>query len=889
MLAKPPSCVTCPLYGDGKGFVPADGVNALGVLIVGEAAGETEAALGKPFVGAAGSYLNRVLKRAALKREDFRVHNVLSCRPPDNKLLGMPYEEAAISHCRPNLDATIGLMRPRAIIALGGIPLRRLTGATSITRYRGFVLPGPGGSWVVPTFHPSYLLPRRGQAKTSRFVGAVAFDIKKAVQIAREGFRREEGVYVCDPPPSDFFRFVLEYEDALAKDAETYLSADIETPYKLKTPDEQALTGGDEEEEEDSEDDAAVAAAEPILRISFAFRPHYAVSVPWLPPYLPLIQRLLGSVGRKVFWNGGFDVPVLRRNGMRVEGEVVDAMWAWHFLQSDLPRGLEFVASFFTSILPWKHTSGEDPARYNAIDSDVALQILLAVEKALRANGQWNIFYRHVVQLDPVLYQMGQVHGVHIDVAEQTKLRTFLEGEKARLLAEAQHLVPDEVKPRKTLKRPREGYTPVAQSVSYRYCSLCGQLNVSKSHPCVKKGEGEVKVGWRNGFVYQTLLPFNPNSRTQLMAYMLHFGHPLGKDPRTKKDTLDKRHVEGLKKKYGAKHPIYKVALDLRLVSKTLGTYVVGFAPDAKGLVYTLYTHATSTGRLSSRAVNLQNVSARSSNPYAAQVRRTIVPTPGNYFVEADSSAIEAVMVGRLMGSEEYVARAREGIHAYLASRKLGIEFTPENVARIKNEHEQLYSQCKVTVHGTAYGMGANLMVATFPDAFPNRKAAEDLQRIFFEACPGLAEWQEQVRMLSHKQTYLVNPWGYRHYFYDVFGKDRDGTRTLNDDAKRCVAFLPQSSAAAFMKDTLLILWYEHPWVRPYLPANGSIHDSVCLDVPPHEVERAVDLLGRVMTREIAEMGGLRVGCEIKQGRNWAPFDEKTNPQGMRKVKVVTV
>lgn len=885
MLPKPESCSGCPLEGDGKGFVPADGSGALGVLLVGEAAGETEASVGKPFVGAAGGYLNRVLKRAALRREDFRVHNVLSCRPPDNKLLNQPYEEAAVSWCRPNLDATIGLMRPKAIIALGGIPLRRLTGATSITRYRGFVLPGPEGSWVVPTFHPSYLLPRRGQAKTSRFVGAVAFDIKKAVEIAREGFVRTPAHYLCDPTPSVAEGFMLEYEAALAADSATYLSADIETPYKLKTPDEQALTGGDEEEEgqdtEDGEDDAMrMAFAEPILRISFAFRPHYALSVPWLPPYLPLIRRMLASLGRKVFWNAGFDVPVLRRNGIAVEGAVVDAMWAWHFLQSDLDRGLETVSSFFTTLLPWKHTSNEDPARYNAVDSDAALQNMLGIEKALRANGQWEVFNRHVVDLDPVLYAMGQVNGVHIDRVAQDELKGFLNEEKARLIAEAQPLVPDAVKPLKTLKREREGYEAVPQKVRFRYCSACKQENVSRSHPCVKKGEGTVLEGFKDGTVWQTRLAFNPNSRTQLMAYMLFHGHPLGKDPRTKKDTLDKRHVEGLAKKHGVRHPIYGVALALRLVSKTLGTYVNGFAPDAKGKIYTTYTHAPSTLRLSSRAVNLQNVSHKSENPYAARVRATIIPSPGHVFVEADSSAIEAVMVGRLMGSKQYEELARQGVHAYLACTELGIEFTPANVAAVKADHEELYNRCKRVVHGTNYGMGPGLMAAQYPDAFKTVGMAKKLQAVYFAACPGLAEWQDNVRVLAHKQTYIVNAWGYRHYFFDVFARGRDGERVPADDAKRCVAFLPQSSAAAFMKDTLLALWYGHPWIRPYLPAIGSVHDSVALDVPVALQEQAIELLAMVMTRPIPEMGGLRVGCEVKVGLNW---------HDMRRVRVVSV
>ena len=852
--------------------MPADGVDALGVLLVGEAAGEHEAALGKPFVGAAGSYLNRVLKRAGFLREHFRVHNVLSCRPPENKLLGMPYEATAIAWCRENLDATIALSKPKVIVALGGIPLRRLTGATSITRYRGFVLPGPSGSWVVPTFHPSYLLPRRGQAKTSRLVGTVAFDIKRAVEIAREGFERKPVRYLCDPTPAEAHTFLLEYEAALAT-GWTYLSADIETPYKLETPDEQALTGGDGEEEDDTEE--RLAPAEPILRISFAFRSHYAMSVPWLPPYLPIIRRLLASAGPKVFWNGGFDVPVLRRNGIEVAGEIYDAMWAWHVLQSDLDRGLESVSSYWTDLLPWKHTSGEDPARYNAQDSDAALRNMLAIEGALRKNGQWEVFKEHVVELDPILYEMGQVNGVCVDTAGQTALREELEREKERILTEAQAVVPESVKPLKTLAKPREGYQEVKAAVSYRACSACGKENVNKNHPCVKEGKGVVEVRWREGSKWQTRLPFNPNSREHLMAYMAQVGHPLGKDPRTKKETLDKKHLETLKKKYGAAHPIYSLALDLRLVSKTLGTYVNGFTPDARGRIYTLYTHAPSTLRLSSRAVNLQNVSHRSENKYAHLVRKTIIPSPGRVFVESDSSAIEAVMVGYLMGSQRYIDLAREGVHAYLACMELGLEFTPANVARVKAEFEDVYARCKRVVHGTNYGMGPALMAAQYPEAFPTATPARKLQEKYFAVCPGLAEWQEQVRVLAHKQTYLVNPWGYRHYFYNVFSRNARGERILGDDAKRCVAFLPQSSAAAFMKDTLRSLWREHPWVRPYLPANGSIHDSVCLDVPEERVDEAVELLAQVMTRPIPQMAGLRVGCEVKVGRNWAEMEKR--------------
>jgi hypothetical protein len=71
------------------------------------------------------------------------------------------------------------------------------------------------------------------------------------------------------------------------------------------------------------------------------------------------------------------------------------------------------------------------------------------------------------------------------------------------------------------------------------------------------------------------------------------------------------------------------------------------------------------------------------------------------------------------------------------------------------------------------------------------------------------------------------------------------------------------------MRDTLLLVG-QSEW-RPYTPAILSIHDSVCLAVPEDDatVDRAVTWLADTMTRPIPELGGLRVGCEVKVGKTW--------------------
>ena len=93
---KPSTCATCPLYEKGQGWVPAFGSGSNGVLLVGEAPGAEEAHASEPFVGPAGFQLRKLLDRCRMEKADFRVHNVLSCRPPNNWLDGAPWGDAVV-------------------------------------------------------------------------------------------------------------------------------------------------------------------------------------------------------------------------------------------------------------------------------------------------------------------------------------------------------------------------------------------------------------------------------------------------------------------------------------------------------------------------------------------------------------------------------------------------------------------------------------------------------------------------------------------------------------------------------------------------------------------------------------------------------------------------
>lgn len=136
-------------------------------MFIGEAPGETEDRLGRPFVGRAGEKLDQIIAAMGLSRADVYIANVLKSRPPENRT---PLRHE-IEGCGPFLRRQIEIIRPRAIVTLGGPATQLLLGVeVGITRLRGIwaeyalEVSAAGGSAetlvvpVMPTFHPAYLL-----------------------------------------------------------------------------------------------------------------------------------------------------------------------------------------------------------------------------------------------------------------------------------------------------------------------------------------------------------------------------------------------------------------------------------------------------------------------------------------------------------------------------------------------------------------------------------------------------------------------------------------------------------------------------------------------------------------------------------------------------------
>ncbi len=148
------TCTRCPLYSTATKPVPGEGNANADLMLVGEAPGATEDETGRPFVGAAGQLLTKILAAIELQREDVFICNVLKHRPPGNR---NPRPEE-VTACSPYLVRQIELIRPKVIIALGTFAAQTLLDTKlSIGKLRGQIHHYFGVPLIV-TYHPAALL-----------------------------------------------------------------------------------------------------------------------------------------------------------------------------------------------------------------------------------------------------------------------------------------------------------------------------------------------------------------------------------------------------------------------------------------------------------------------------------------------------------------------------------------------------------------------------------------------------------------------------------------------------------------------------------------------------------------------------------------------------------
>jgi len=127
------ACQRCDLAKYRTRAVPGEGSENAEIMFIGEAPGWHEDQQGRPFVGPAGQFLDKLLASIGLKREQVYITNVVKGRPPENRD-PLPTEIAA---CRKWLDRQIELIHPRMIVTLGRYSMAMFFPGKSISKIHG--------------------------------------------------------------------------------------------------------------------------------------------------------------------------------------------------------------------------------------------------------------------------------------------------------------------------------------------------------------------------------------------------------------------------------------------------------------------------------------------------------------------------------------------------------------------------------------------------------------------------------------------------------------------------------------------------------------------------------------------------------------------------------
>jgi uracil-DNA glycosylase family 4 len=156
-------CPLCELARTRTKAVPGEGTSTARVMLIGEGPGWNEDQQGRPFVGAAGKFLNELLEDAGLDREEVFITNVVKCRPPGNRD-PMPDEIAA---CAPYLNRQIAAIDPDVIVTLGRFSMSSWFPGERISKIHGQPKKD-GHRLIVPMYHPAAALhqpPLKGAIK----------------------------------------------------------------------------------------------------------------------------------------------------------------------------------------------------------------------------------------------------------------------------------------------------------------------------------------------------------------------------------------------------------------------------------------------------------------------------------------------------------------------------------------------------------------------------------------------------------------------------------------------------------------------------------------------------------------------------------------------------
>jgi DNA polymerase I len=523
----------------------------------------------------------------------------------------------------------------------------------------------------------------------------------------------------------------------------------------------------------------------------------------------------------KVAHNASYDLGLLRRYGLAVEGEVIDTMvaaWlidpgsrglglkdlAWTRLKTEMTQISALIGSGKNQVT-MDAVPAAQAAAYASADASVTLRLAGVLLPDLEERGLTHLFREIEMPLVPVLVAM-EAAGIKLDVACLQHMSVELSGRLREL--------------------EREIYQIAGRA-----------FNVNSTQQLADVLFGQLR------------LPAEGLRKTKAGAYS------------TSADVL-----EGLR----GKHEIVDLILEQRQLSKLLSTYVDALplmVNPRTGRLHTSFNQAgAETGRLSSSAPNLQNIPIRSET--GREIRRAFVAEDGWRLLSADYSQVELRILAHISGDEYLLAAFARGedIHASAASKVYGIP-----ISQVTKEQRAV---AKMMNFATSYGVSAfGLAQRT---GLPQAEAAQFMER-YFATYPGVRKYLDATKAYAREHGYVETLLGRRRYF-PVLKTTATGSQAyaIRQAAERAAINHPiQGTAADIIKIAMVRLFRALQEGGYRARITLQVHDELVLEVPADELPAVSHLVRETMEKAYQLKAPLKVDAEA--GPNWyelAPVED---------------
>ncbi len=565
----------------------------------------------------------------------------------------------------------------------------------------------------------------------------------------------------------------------------------------------------------DTETTGTDANTADLVGLSFAIEPGKAWYVPApsdkagclevLAHFKPALEdRSIEKVGQNI----KYDILLLARYGVAVNGPLFDTMLAHYLIDPDTRHGMDMLAENYLGYTPVPITELIGPRgkkQGNMQDVDIAAITEYAAEDA------------------DITLQLKAVFEPLLEAAEAAALARDVEFPLVHVLAGMERCgVKVDV--------------PVLRQLSG---SLATDITALEKTIYEKAG-----------------VRFNIASPKQLGEVLFE---KLQLDPKAKKTkTGQYKTGEDILLALASKSDIVKDILEFRQLQKLKSTYVDALPAminPTTGRVHTSYNQAVAaTGRLSSTNPNLQNIPIRTER--GREVRKAFIPTDDDHVIlSADYSQIELRLVAHMSGDEGMLEAFEKGldVHRATAARVYGVPLEEVTSAQRRNAKAVNFG----IIYGqSAFGLSQNLGI-------PRAEAAQIIEQ-YFAQYPGIKRYMNETINFAKEHGYVETLLKRRRYLRDI----NSANQTVRGFAERNAINAPIQGSAADMIKVAMISIHEaikREGLRGKM--TMQVHDELVFDVPREELPLFKELAEKHMKNALAM--SVPIVVELGEGRNW--------------------